>query len=77
MKKFVKAMDGLPLVLKVILALPGIDLIWVIYRLVKSLVKESTLGTVLAIILIIVGLPWLWLLDIITIVLKGDVLWID
>lgn len=77
MKKFVKAMDGLPLVLKVILALPGIDLIWVIYRLVKSLVKESTLGTVLAIILIIVGLPWLWLLDIITIVLRGDVLWID
>lgn len=77
MKKFVKAMDGLPLVLKVILALPGIDLIWVIYRLVKSLVKESTLGTVLAIILIIVGLPWLWLLDIITIVLKGEVLWID
>lgn len=77
MKKFVKVMDGLPLIVKFILAIPFLDIIWVIYRLVKSLSKNNMLGVVLAIVLIIVGIPVLWLVDMIFIVLKGQVLWID
>lgn len=77
MKAFIKGMDDLPLILKVILALPGLDIIWVIYRLIRSITKDNMLGIVLAIILIVVGLPILWLIDIIFIVLKGTVLWID
>ncbi len=77
MKKFVKVMDGLPLIVKFILAIPFLDIIWVIYRLVKSLSKDNMLGVVLAIVLIIVGIPFLWLVDMIFIVLKGQVLWID
>lgn len=77
MKKFVKVMDGLPLIVKFILAIPFLDIIWVIYRLVKSLSKNNMLGVVLAIVLIIVGIPFLWLVDMIFIVLKGQVLWID
>lgn len=77
MKKFIKAMDDLPLIVKFILAIPALDIIWVIYRLVKSLTKDNMLGVILAIILIVVGLPWLWLVDMIFIVLKGQVLWID
>lgn len=77
MKKFVKVMDDLPLIVKFILAIPFLDIIWVIYRLVKSLSKDNMLGVVLAIVLIIVGIPFLWLVDMIFIVLKGQVLWID
>ncbi|MDI9504095.1 MAG: hypothetical protein GX343_02425 [Erysipelotrichaceae bacterium] len=71
----VKWMDNLPKWAKVVLALPCLDVVWVIYRLVKSLGKKQTLGVVLAVILIVVGLPWLWLLDIITIILLDKVLW--
>lgn len=71
----VKWMDNLPKWAKVVLALPCLDVVWVIYRLFKSLGKKQTLGVVLAVILIVVGLPWLWLLDIITIILLDKVLW--
>ena len=75
--KFVKAMDGLPLIVKIILAIPALDIIWVIYRIVKSLAKGNMLGVILGVVLIIVGLPFLWLVDMIFIVLKGQVFWID
>ena len=75
--KFLKAMDGLPLIVKIILAIPALDIIWVIYRIVKSLAKGNMLGVILGVVLIIVGLPFLWLVDMIFIVLKGQVFWID
>ena len=75
--KLVKAMDGLPLIVKIILAIPALDIIWVIYRIVKSLAKGNMLGVILGVVLIIVGLPFLWLVDMIFIVLKGQVFWID
>ena len=37
---FVKAMDNLPFILKLILALPGLDIVWGIYRLVKGVAKK-------------------------------------
>ncbi|MGI6713654.1 MAG: hypothetical protein ACOX3K_01170 [Bacilli bacterium] len=77
MKKFIKWMDSASKLIKVILALPVLDIVWVIYRLVKSITKKSTLGVVLAILLIVIGLPWLWLVDIITILFADKVLWID
>ena len=75
--KFLKAMDDLPLIVKIILAIPALDIIWVIYRIVKSLAKGNMIGVILGIVLVIVGLPFLWLVDIIFIVLKGQVFWID
>ena len=71
------AIDNFPLWLKVILALPGIDIVWVVYRLIKSIAKKNVLGIVLAVVLIIVGIPFLWLVDIICIALKGNVWWLD
>lgn len=68
-------MDKQSKLVKVVLALPVIDVVWVIYRIVKSIEKKDTLGVVLGIILIVVGIPFLWLVDIITIVLNDEVLW--
>ena len=77
MKSFIKAIDDLPTLVKLILALPGLDIVWVIYRLLRSLVKNNILGVIVAVVAIVVGLPWLWLVDIICILLNGKVWWVD
>ena len=77
MKSFIKAIDDLPTLVKMILALPGLDIVWVIYRLLRSLVKNNILGVIVAVVAIVVGLPWLWLVDIICILLNGKVWWVD
>lgn len=73
----IKAFDNLPKWLKVVLALPVLDILWNIYRLVKSIKKDSIVGIILAILLITIGIVFMWLVDIITILLYDKVLWID
>ncbi len=77
MKKLIETIDSLPLILKIILAIPALDIVWVIYRIARSLEKKNMIGVIIAVVAIIVGLPWLWLVDIICILLKGTVWWID
>ncbi len=77
MKSFVRAMDNLPLIVKIILALPMIDIVWVVYRLIKSISNENVLGIVLGVLLLFIGIPFLWLIDIITLIINNNVLWFD
>ncbi len=77
MSQFVSAMDKMPKLVKVLLALPALDIVWVIYRICRSISKNNMLGIVLGVVLLIVGIPFLWLIDIITIVATDKVLWID
>lgn len=75
--QFVQWMDNNPKLLKVILALPFLEIVWVIYRLVKSLAKKDMFGVVVAVLLLVFGWAFLWLVDIITIVLWDKVIWFD
>ncbi len=77
MKDLVKAFDKLPKLVKIILALPILDIVWAIYRLCKSISKGNVLGIVLGIILLVVCPTIFWIVDIITIILVDKVLWID
>jgi len=77
MKSFISAMDGLPKILKLILALPGIDLIWNIYRACKSLKKGNLMHIIIGIVLIIVGWAFMWIIDLVTILLHDKIVWID
>jgi len=77
MKGLIKSFDGLPKWLKVVLALPVLDIVWAFYRLARSINKGSVLGIVLGIIMIFVCPALFWLVDIITILLFNRVLWID
>lgn len=72
-----KGLEALPLWLKIIFALPGLDIIWMIFRVYKSIVKRNGFGIVLGIALIIIGIPFMWLVDIITLLVTGRVFWID
>ena len=77
MKDLIKTFDSLPLILKVILAIPALDIIWWIYRICRSLDKNNIVGVVIAVILMCVGIPFMWLVDILCILIKGNVFWID
>lgn len=77
MQEYINAFDNLPLVVKIIFALPMLDILWAIYRLCKSLSKQNTIGIVLAVLMLIVCPALFWLVDIITLAFTGKVLWID
>ena len=77
MKDIIKAVDNLPLIVKIILALPGLAVVWAIYRLLRSLDKKNTLGIVLAIVLIFANPTFFWVIDLICLLLNGKVWWID
>lgn len=77
MQEYINAFENLPLVAKIIFALPMLDILWAIYRLCKSLSKQNTVGIVLAVLMLIVCPALFWLVDIITLAFTGKVLWID
>lgn len=77
MKSFIKGMDGLALWIKIILALPGLDIVWNVYRLARSINKNNTVGIIFAALLIIIGIPFMWLVDIICLLVSKKVYWID
>ena len=70
-------LEALRLWVKLIFALPGLDIIWMIYRAVRSYKAKNVFGLVLAIVFIFIGLPFVWLIDIITLLVSGKVFWID
>lgn len=77
MQNLINSIDNLPMLVKLILALPGIDIIWVVYRLVRSVVKQNIVGIVLAIVVLIFGVPFLWIIDILCLIFMGKVWWLD
>jgi len=77
MKDLIKSIDSLPLIVKIILTLPALDIVWWVYRICRSMSKNNTIGVVIAIILLCVGVPFMWLVDLICILVKGSVFWID
>ncbi|HRY77962.1 MAG TPA: hypothetical protein P5154_04280, partial [Candidatus Izemoplasmatales bacterium] len=67
MQSYVKFLDGLPLILKIVLALPGLDaIVYGIYRIAKG---NLLIGLLWIFILFPIG----WIIDIITLILNGKV----
>lgn len=77
MKELVDAFDGLPLIVKCLLCIPAIAIVWWIYRICRSVMKNNTVGIVIAVILLVVGIPFMWLVDLISLLVVGRVLWVD
>lgn len=73
----IKWMDKQPKIVKFILALPVLDFVWNIYRLIKSIKKNNIIGIILGLILLFVGWAFMWIIDIITILMNNKVVWID
>lgn len=77
MKTFTNAMENLSWIVKLILAIPVLDIIWNIYRFCKSYTNKSLLGCILAILLIVPGTAFVWVVDIISVLVFKKILWID
>ena len=71
MKEFLKAIDNLPKIVKIILCIPVLDIIWAIYRIIKGVAKKNALLLVIGILCIFPGSAFVWIVDIITTILNG------
>ena len=65
----IKAVDELPFILKLILALPVLDIIWAIYRIIKGVTTENLFLLVVGILWIVPGAVFCWIADIVSIIL--------
>ena len=70
MKGMVKWFEDAPVWLKVIFALPGLDIIWAIFRIVKGAVKKDVTLILIGVLWIVLGWALLWVVDIVSIILK-------
>ena len=69
MKNFIKMINDLPKLVKIILCIPCLDIIWAIYRIVKGIDTKNTVLLVLGILWIIPGAAFAWAVDLITTIL--------
>lgn len=74
MKELISALDNLPLVAKIILAV-FLDIVWHIYRIMKSVDTNNTTALIVSIILLFI--PFMGIIDLIVLILKGEVLYLD
>ena len=77
MKDLVKALEGLPYIVRVLLTI-----LYGVYgnlmRLFRSLAKNNVVGIILAVILLLCGgFVVLWIWDVIRVILGKQVRWID
>jgi hypothetical protein len=66
----VKWFESAPLWLKVIFALPGLDFIWAIFRIVKGVTKGKIGLVLIGIAWLLLGWVILWVIDIVSILIK-------
>lgn len=74
MKAFITAMDNLPWIVKLLLCIPALDVVWTVYRLIKSIDASNVLGIVISVILFFFS-PFVWLIDIICVIVNKKVWW--
>ena len=74
MNELLKAVDGLPLILKVILCIPCIDVCYGICRIVKGASKNDVVWLILGILTVFPGAFFMWILDLIWVLTKGHAL---
>lgn len=66
----VKWFEKAPVWLKVVFALPFLDIIWAIFRIVKGVTKKDFGLVLIGILWIILGWGILWIIDIVSILIK-------
>lgn len=77
MSNLIKTFDDLPLIVKVILCIPMLDIVWSIYKICRSIDKSNVLGIVLGILTIFPGAFFIWIIDLVTLLVSGRVWWLD
>lgn len=69
MKEFIKLMNDLPWIVKLILCIPALNIVWAIYRIVKGVATQNLVLTVIGILWIVPGSVICWIFDLVTVLL--------
>ncbi len=77
MKDLIAAFDKLPKIVKIILALPGLDIVWALYRIVKGAVYKNFTTLIAGIVWLLAGWAILWIIDIVSLILKDSLLFAE
>ena len=77
MKDLIAACDKLPKIVKIILALPGLDIVWALYRIVKGAVYKNFTTLIAGIVWLLAGWAILWIIDIVSLILKDSLLFAE
>lgn len=77
MKDLIAAFDKLPKIVKIILALPGLDIVWALYRIVKGAVYKNYTTLIAGIVWLLAGWAILWIIDIVSLILKDSLLFAE
>lgn len=67
----VSQFENLPWIVKLILALPGLDIVWAIFRIIKGLTTNNLLLLIIGILWIAPGVAFGWIIDLVGIILTG------
>lgn len=63
--EFIKTFDNLPKIAKIIFALPFLNILWAIYRIVKGACTENSTMLIVGILWIVFGCTITWVLDLV------------
>ncbi|MGN0806956.1 MAG: hypothetical protein ACI4MN_00730 [Candidatus Coproplasma sp.] len=71
MKDFIKQVNGLSLVIKLLLCIPAVEIFYGVCRVINGVIKKDALWIVLAILTIVPGACFMWILDLVWVLTKG------
>ncbi|MCD8040143.1 MAG: hypothetical protein LUF82_01355 [Clostridia bacterium] len=71
MKNFIDTVNGLPLIVKVLLCIPCVEIFYSVCRVINGIAKNDILWIVLGILTIIPGAFFMWIVDLIWVLWKG------
>lgn len=74
MKDFINQVNGLPLIVKLILCIPCLEIFYGVCRIINGVVKNNVLWIVLAVLTVFPGAFFMWVLDLIWVLWKGHAL---
>lgn len=77
MKELLRQVHELPLFVKVLLCIPMVDIFYSILRVISGASKNDVVWIVLGVLTIIPGAFFMWIVDVIFVVWKGDALLVD
>lgn len=71
MNDLIKTVNNLPLIAKLLLCIPCVELFYGICRIINGAVKNDVVWIILAILTVFPGAFFMWILDIIWVLTKG------
>ncbi|MCD8295688.1 MAG: hypothetical protein LUE27_10695 [Clostridia bacterium] len=71
MKEFIDIVNKLPLVAKILLCIPCVEIFYGVCRIIQGVNKNDVIWIVLGILTIIPGAFFMWIIDVIWVLLYG------